>query len=167
MLLLDSQLCRRQSLEALVGNRLAALGGEAEGSRREPCLRALERRELGSEILCEARVELFLVEVLGASVAWFVLFGELLWAFLLQLGDRLLDPLPLAREQLWARSGSMSRGYRWRKPLTGWSVGALAGRYDEHRACGRAYYSVADAAHDQSVYAAAAMRPEEQQICVM
>ena len=67
-MLLDGQLGRRQSLEALVGDRLAALGGEAVGPGREPRLRALEHRELRGEILCQTRVELFLVEVLGASV---------------------------------------------------------------------------------------------------
>ena len=76
LLLLDSQLGRRQSLEALVGNRLTALGGESEGSRREPRLRALEPRELRGEILCQTRVELFLVQVLGASITRFVLFGS-------------------------------------------------------------------------------------------
>ncbi len=157
-MLLDGQLGRRQSLEALVGNRLAALGGEAEGSRREPCLRALQRRELGSEILGEARVELFLVEVLGASVARFVLFGQLLRAFLIELGDRLLDLLPLAREQLAGavriheRRISLEKDAYWLRASVVW-----LGWYDEHRARGRAYYAVADATHDQSVYDAAAM----------
>jgi hypothetical protein len=84
LLLLDGQLGRRQGLEALLGDRLAALGGEAVGPVREPRLRALERRELRGEILRQTRVELSLVEVLGASVTWFVLFGELLGAFLLE-----------------------------------------------------------------------------------
>jgi hypothetical protein len=100
LLLVDSALSGRESLEARVGDWLAALGGESVSPSREPCLGALKRRELFSEILGETCVELILVEVLRASVARFVLFSSRFGILVARTGSRAVNSLPLAREEL-------------------------------------------------------------------
>ena len=62
--LLDRALRGRDGLEALVGDRLAALDREPVRARGEPLLGTLERRELRLEVLRAAGVELVLIEVL-------------------------------------------------------------------------------------------------------
>jgi hypothetical protein len=100
LLLVDSALSRRESLEARVGNWLAALGGESIRPGREPCLGTLKRRELFNEVLGETCVELMLVEVLRASVARFVLFRSRFGILVARTRGRLVNSVPLAREEL-------------------------------------------------------------------
>ena len=100
LLLVDSALSRRESLEARVGNWLAALGGESIRPGREPCLGTLKRRELFSEVVGETCVELMLVEVLRASVARFVLFRSRFGILVARTRRRLVNSVPLAREEL-------------------------------------------------------------------
>jgi hypothetical protein len=99
-LLVDGALSGRESLEARVGNWLAAVGGESIRPGREPCLGTLKRRELFSEVLGETCVELMLVEVLRASVARFVLFRSRFGILVARARGRLANAVPLAREEL-------------------------------------------------------------------
>src|SRR5262249_50257537 len=63
LLLLGGSLGRWDDLEALVGDRLAALDGHPEGSGGESSLGPLHGLELTSELLGQALVELVGVEV--------------------------------------------------------------------------------------------------------
>ena len=74
-LLLDRPFRRRQSFEARVRYRLAAVDGASVAPVREPRLRALNGRQLLAQIPFAARVELLLVEVLRAVFGGLVLLG--------------------------------------------------------------------------------------------
>src|SRR3954451_20142530 len=96
LLLLDGALGGRERLEAPVRDRVAALHGEPVRAVDKPCLGALEGRDLVPEVPGAARVELLLVEGLRAPLSKLVLVAGLVAP---ELGDRLLDPVALAREQ--------------------------------------------------------------------
>lgn len=100
LLLFDRELGGREGLEALVGNRLAALHGEAVCAGREARLGPLDRRQARFQVLTAAGVELVLVETLGVHVARFDSGVSLLGAFALERGKLLLDLLSLAGKQL-------------------------------------------------------------------
>jgi hypothetical protein len=100
LLLVDGTLSGRESLEARVGNWLAALDGESISPGRKPCLGPLKRRELFSEVLGETCVELMLVKVLRASVARFVLFRSSFGILVGRTRVRLANSVPLALEEL-------------------------------------------------------------------
>ena len=131
-------------------------------SRRFPAAsRASARSSAASwrgEILCKTRVELFLVEVLGASVTRFVLFREFLWAFLPSARRLPARSAPARVRAVRGRaqdSSAEATAGESRAPARASAISA--GWDDEHRARGRAYHPVADAAHDQSIYDAAAV----------
>ncbi len=69
LLLLDRQLGGREGLEALVGDRLAALDRDAVGAGAESHLGALDGGEPPLQVLEPAGVELVLVEALRVDVA--------------------------------------------------------------------------------------------------
>ena len=98
-LLLDGQLGRRERLEPLVGDRLAALHREPVGARRQPRLRALDGGKLRGQVLLSRVVEAAFVEVLGVAFARFVLLGVAFGLAFAQSGERLLDTLALSFEQ--------------------------------------------------------------------
>src|SRR5262249_50202752 len=100
LLLFDRSLGRGESFEALVGNGLAALDGEPEGTAGESRFGPLERRKLFGEILGKTCVELILIEVLGAVLAGFVLVGERVRIVGTKSSDRLLDPVALTGKQV-------------------------------------------------------------------
>jgi hypothetical protein len=70
------------------------------------CLGALHRRELLLEVSGASRIELLLVKRLGALVARLVL---IVCRHGIELGDRLLDALALAREKLTGSLGVHGR----------------------------------------------------------
>ena len=96
-LLVDVALSGRLNFQALVRNRLAAEDRESVGAVGQPRLGTLQRGELLVEVLRAARVELLLVEIVGALIGSLVLIAGRLGT---EVGDRLLDPLALAREEL-------------------------------------------------------------------
>src|SRR5262245_55563621 len=64
-LLLDRQLGRGDRLQPSIGNRKSTLEREPVRTRREPLLGALDRRELVTQVLRTAFVQLVLVELDG------------------------------------------------------------------------------------------------------
>ena len=98
-LFLDRPLGRRQSLEALIRDWLAALDGEAVRSGGETRFGALERGKVFTQVLRETLVELVLVEIcplIPGIVRVRRVSGVLVGA----LRERTLDPLALGGQQL-------------------------------------------------------------------
>ena len=110
LLLLGRALRPRKGLEAAGGNRLAGLDREAVGAGREPLLGALDRRELLTKLLGQRLVDLLRLDDLGVvgGVARRLDLLQITLAVALQVGERLVDPLTFAREQL-ARAGFVHR----------------------------------------------------------
>src|SRR6476619_1278518 len=73
-LFLDGPLGRRQGLEALIRDRLAAFDGEAVRSGGETRFGALERVKVFAQVLRETLVELVLVEI-GSLIPGIVRVG--------------------------------------------------------------------------------------------
>ena len=92
-------LCSREDLEALVGNRLAALDREAVRAGCEPCLRAFDRRELLAQVGFEPLVELVLVEV-GREVAGVDIVGRLAVVDVCEAAKPALDAPALRLQEL-------------------------------------------------------------------
>ena len=98
-LFLDGPLGRRQGLEALIGDRLAALDGEAVRSGGETRFGTLERGKVFAQVLRETLVELVLVEV-GSLIPGIVRVRRISGVLVGTLRKRTLDPLPLRVQQL-------------------------------------------------------------------
>src|SRR5438034_11214223 len=110
-LLLDRPLGPRHGLQAVVGDRLAALHRQSEGALREPLLGPLHRRQLLAQALGQAGVALGL-EQLGTVVGHVLVdVRELLARAGRQVGKGLLDARALLREPLGRAFGV--HGY-WR-----------------------------------------------------
>ncbi len=105
LLLLDGQLGGGESLEPLVGDRVAALGRDPVGAGGEPRLGPLDRVEPAPQVLQPTGVELVLVEALRIDVAGLDPLVALLGAFAFDAGDLPLDLLPLAAEQFFGAFG--------------------------------------------------------------
>jgi len=98
-LLVDRPLGGRQRLEALVGDRLAALDREPVRSGRKAGLGPLEGRKLLAEIVLQAFGELVLLEV-GAEVRRVELVRFLAVVLVLEPAERPFDALALGLEEL-------------------------------------------------------------------
>src|SRR3954470_14403601 len=99
-LLLGSAFGRRDRLEPLVRNRLAALDREPVRTRVDAGLRALHCGELVQEPLAKAGLELVFIE-LTALVAEMLVDGRKLAVVPARLlGERPFDPLPLSAKKL-------------------------------------------------------------------
>src|SRR5580765_4329528 len=98
-LFLDGPLGRRQGLEALVRDRLAALDGEAVRSGGETRLCALERDEVLPKVVRETLVELVLIEI-GSLIPGIVRIRRISGVLVGTLRKRTLDPLAFRDQQL-------------------------------------------------------------------
>src|SRR5437763_5025421 len=113
-LLLDRPLGPRDRLEAVVGNRLAALHRQAVGAEDQTLLGALDRGQLLAQAAGEPGVAL-LLEQLGAIVGHVLVgMGELLPGARSQLGQRLLEARALHGQQL----GGALRVHGYCRPAT-------------------------------------------------
>ena len=88
----------RESLEALVRNRLAALDREAVRAGRKTRLRTLDGGELFPQIVCKTLVELVLVEI-GSLVGRIFLVRRLAGVLVHEPCERPLDPLAFSGQQ--------------------------------------------------------------------
>jgi hypothetical protein len=98
-LFLDGPLGRRQGLEALIRDRLAAFDGEAVRSGGETRFGALERVKVFAQVVRETLVELVLVEV-GSLISGIVRVRRISGILVGALRKRTLDPLALGSQQL-------------------------------------------------------------------
>ena len=106
-LFVSRQLGGRQSLEPVVRNRLTALDRAAVGPGGQPLLGSLDRGELLAEIVCEALVELVLIEI-RCQVRRVILVRGLGVVLVPEPPESALDPLALGSQQL-ARPVSVHR----------------------------------------------------------
>ena len=104
----DRALGGRNHFEALVRDRLSALDREAVGAGCEPRLRPFDGRELLAEIVCEALVELVLVQ-LGRQVARVLVVCLLAGVLMPARHQQPLDPRPLGGQELACAIGIHSR----------------------------------------------------------
>jgi hypothetical protein len=98
-LFLDGPLGRRQGLEALIRDRLAAFDGEAVRPGGETRLGALERVKVFAQVVRKTLVELVLVEV-GSLISGIVRVRRVSGILVGALRKRTLDPLALGSQQL-------------------------------------------------------------------
>jgi hypothetical protein len=97
-LLFDGALGSGNRFQPLIGNRLTAFYGEAKCASGKPLLGALDRSQLGPQIIDLPLVEFLLVEA-RAGVRHPVPF-ELIRARNPELGERLFDAVAFAAKKL-------------------------------------------------------------------